>query len=105
MVAVRAWAVHALTGQVAGEVRLAGSSRFASRFGGGDFSAGISVGHLLRRDGRGMDWAAVQRVVEWCTGGRYTLALTAGSALLGEWLIWRHEETTDDGTIHVRGFE
>lgn len=105
MAEIRAWAVHALTGDVAGEIRLAGHSRFASRFGGGDFSAGVSVGHLLRRDGQGMDWPAVQRVVEWCTGGRYTLALTHDDTLLGEWLIWSHEETTDDGVIAVRGFE
>ncbi|MBE7701273.1 hypothetical protein H9623_13310 [Oerskovia sp. Sa1BUA8] len=105
MTAVRAWVAQALTGNIVGEVTLAGSSSWSSRFGGGTFRAGISVGHLLTRDRTKIDWAAVSRVVSWCTGGRYTLVLTRGTTCLGEWLIMRHTETTTDGILQVEGME
>lgn len=105
MTAVRAWVSQALTGTIVGEVVLSGGSTWSSRFGGGAFRAGISVGHLLTRDQTEIDWAAVSRVVSWCTGGRHTLVLTRGTTCLGEWLIMRHTETTTDGVLRVEGME
>lgn len=105
MTRFRAWVAEALSGDVVGEVHLSGQAQFISRFGGGTFTAGVSVAHLTRRDGDGPDWDAVERVVEWCTGGKYTLVLTQGQTTIGEWLIVRPLGATDSGVIRIDGHE
>lgn len=103
---VRVWVAEALSGNVVGELRLAGGSSWGSRFGGGAFEANVSVGHLRSRTGGTLDWAAIQQVVEWCTGGKYSLVLTLGTVCLGEWLIMsRAEGTTADGLLPISGVE
>lgn len=103
---VRVWVAEALTGNIVGELRLAGESSWASRFGGGAFQASVSVGHLRSRTGGTLDWAAIQQVLEWCTGGKYSLVLTLGTTCLGEWLLMtRKEGTTADGVLPIGGIE
>lgn len=103
---VRVWVAEALSGTIVGEVTLSGSSTWGSRFGGGTFKASISTGHLRSRTGGTLDWAAIGQVVEWTTGGKYTLVLTLGTVCLGEWLIMeRTEGTTEDGVVPVAGVE
>ncbi|HCS2945842.1 TPA: hypothetical protein OQU49_004462, partial [Shigella flexneri] len=106
MSTVRAWVLNAASGVRVGEVRLAGSSSWAQRFGGGPLRAGVSVKHLTTRDGSSLDWAAIRQVRDWCEGGKHSLALTDGDRLLGEWLVVRRETgTSEDGVIPVTGFE
>lgn len=103
---VRAWVAHALTGAIVEEVYLSGASTWTSRFGGGTFQAGVSVGHLKARDGMNLDWGAIQRVSDWCRGGMHSLVLTLGDDCLGEWLmISRGDGSTPDGVLPVGGLE
>lgn len=101
----RFWAVEALSGDVVGEFRLVGRSSWSCRFGGGTFRAGVSLGHLRTRNGSGPDWGAVDRVMSWCTGGRFNVVVSQGSRTVGEWLIFSHEPTTADGVVPISGFE
>ncbi|MSS84962.1 hypothetical protein FYJ24_09340 [Actinomycetaceae bacterium WB03_NA08] len=102
---VRIWVAHALTGIVAGELE-AVSGTFTQKFGGGTASdLTIPLGHLTTPDGVNIDWNAVARVVDWCLGGKYTLVLTAGTNVLGEWLMMKHPESISDQTLAVSGME
>ncbi|ROR97862.1 hypothetical protein EDD28_2472 [Salana multivorans] len=84
---------NALSGEVLGELRLAGGGDWSSHLEGGECTASISVGHLLRADGESMDEDAVARVVDLTEPGRRVLLVTDGQRLLGEWLIWeRHDD-------------
>lgn len=101
---IRVWAANALSGEVLGELRLAGGGDWSSHLEGGECTASISVGHLLRADGESMDEDAVARVVDLTEPGRRVLLVTDGQRLLGEWLIWeRHDD--DPGVLTVMGRE
>lgn len=101
---VRAWITEALSGTVQGEVLLAGGS-LASSFGGADCSADLAVGHLTTRDGTSMDWDALSLVRRWADGGRWALVVTAGQAVIGEWLLMSSQAKLNDTSISVRGVE
>lgn len=101
----RFWAAEALSGDIVGEFQIAGSSSWSCRFGGGSFSANVSVSHLLTRNRSAPDWQAVERVMGWCTGGKFTVVVSQGLRTVGEWLIFSHEPTTADGTVPIAGFE
>ncbi len=101
----RFWAAEALSGDIVGEFVMSGSSSWSSRFGGGTFSANVSLAHLHTRGGTRPDWGAVERVMAWCTGGKYTVVISQGSRTVGEWLVFSHEPTTADGTVPISGFE
>lgn len=103
--ATRVFVAEALSGNIVGEVRLAGQSRFTSRFGGGQADVRISVGHLTIRGTDDPDWPAIGRVVDWCQGGKYSLVVSQGTRTVGEWLIMRHVETTTGGDLRVSGVE
>lgn len=106
---VRVWVAEALSGNVIDEVLLAGSSTWSSRFGGGTCSASVSLGHLVARDRRTLDWDAIARTVDLLTGGKHTLVLTVGTVVLGEWLLMSRDEGTGDrsiaGTLEIKGVE
>lgn len=102
---VRVWVAEALTGDVVGEVRLAGPSTWESRFGGGTCTASVSLGHLVARDRTTLDWAAIARTMGLIVGGKRTFVLTLGTLVLGEWLLMSHGEGTSDGTVEVQGVE
>ena len=101
---LRYWLAEALTGTIGPEVKVQGQPRFVSRFGGGDFSASIMLGHLRTLDGR-LDSAAIDEVLSWTVGGKYSLVVTSGSSCVGEWLIWRSDPVGDGGPVTVTGFE
>lgn len=102
---VTAWVCDAQSGNVQGSLPLAPGGRFAARFGGGAFTAQVPLGELRTRDGRGPDTGAIQRILDWCDGGKYSLLLTAGTTVLGEWLIWQHAPATATGLLPISGFE
>lgn len=99
---VRAWAFEAISGVVAGELRLAEGSDFTSRLDGGEGTAMVMVGHLLNRDASGMDTSAVERVVEWTTPGEYGIAITdERQRLLGNWRFIDYTDNAYGGIIEV----
>ena len=99
---LRYWITDAKSGAVLAEVRAAGSVSLTSRLGGGTCSATLSTEYLLR-DQSAPDWAEVSRQVGYTVGGRRCLAVTAGTALLGEWLLMRRTRATDAGVVTVSG--
>lgn len=101
---LRYWLAEALTGDVGPEVKLQGSPRFSSRFGGGDFAADIMLGHLRTRSGA-RDSAAINEVLSWTEGGKFTIVITHGNVCRGEWLIWKSSPVDSDAPISVSGFE
>lgn len=100
---LRYWVTDAKSGDVVGEVTTSGQAQLTSRLGGGTCSVGVSVSQL-QQDKRSIDWAAVQRVVDWTRGGLHGLAVTnrAGECL-NEWLLMDRGRATDSGVIPVQG--
>ena len=101
----RFWVAEVLSGDIVGEFRLVGSSSWSNRFGGGQFRANVSLSHLRTRNGSSPDWGAVEQVMDWCTGGKYSVVVEMGSTIVGEWLIFSHEPTTSEGHVTISGFE
>lgn len=101
---LRYWLADTLSGTIGPEVKIQGEPRFTSRFGGGDFTADIMLGHLRTLDG-GLDAAAIHEVLSWTVGGKHSLVVTAGTSYSGEWLIWRSDSVDRDGLARVSGFE
>ena len=101
---VKLWAVNALSGSVVGELH-AVSGSLSQRFGGGTCQVTIPLAHLTKRGGSEVDWPAVSRMIGLVTGGKRTLILTAGSAVLGEWLLMERPESISDDTVTVQGIE
>ena len=99
---LRYWVTDAKSGAVVSEVRAVGAVSLSSRLGGGTMSASIAV-DALTRDGSAPDWAEVSRVGGLLVGGRRCLAVTAGTALLGEWLIMRRTLDTGSALVGVQG--
>ncbi|WRS30608.1 hypothetical protein U6G28_02660 [Actinomycetaceae bacterium MB13-C1-2] len=101
---VRLWAVNALTGAVVSELP-AMSGSFTSRFGGGTCDLTVPLGNLKRRDSSEVDWPAVARVIDVLSTGRRTVVLTAGTNVLGEWLLMERPEVIGEGLLAVQGME
>lgn len=101
---LRYWLTEALSGTIGPEVRVQGSPQFGSRFGGGTFSADLMLGHLRTVTG-GLDFRAINEVLSWADGGRYSITVTQGTDCAGEWLIWRTNPVDGDGPVGVSGFE
>lgn len=101
---VRLWAVNAITGAVVSELP-AVSGSFTSRFGGGTCDLTVPLGNLSLRDGSGVDWPAVARIVDALSTGRRTVVLTVGTIVLGEWLLVERPEIIGEGVLNVKGIE
>ena len=99
---LRYWVTDAKSGNVLGEVRCVGSSSWTSRLGGGTMSASIAV-DALTLDGMSPDWSEVTRLGGLLVGGRRCIAVTAGTTLLGEWLVMRRTLDTGSTVIGVQG--
>lgn len=102
---IRAWVCHALTGDVLGELTLSGGSSFQNRFGGGTCRLSVSLAHLTTRDGLGVDWAAVSGTHDRITPGRSTVLITAGTQVLGEWIVMQSAVSDPASTLDISGME
>lgn len=100
---LRAWFVEIATGNVVAPARLADGSNLGVEIGGGTMSAEVVLAKYARPDGS-PDVAVIGKLLDYCIGGRYTLLLTDGQAVVGEWLIWTHDRNADAGTIPITGF-
>ena len=101
---VRLWACNALTGAVAGELPPP-SGKFTQKFGGGTCDVTVPLGNLRKRGTSAPDWPAVKQVTNLLTTGTRTLALTAGTTVLGEWWLVERPEQIAQGAVNVRGVE
>lgn len=101
---VQFWAVHALSGQVLGEVPVSHAS-IASALGGGSLTATVALGQLRTADGSGVDLPAVEHVMGLVTPGIRCLVATAGTQTLGEWVVMQHDPPSASGLVRIQGAE
>lgn len=99
---LRTWFVEIATGQAVAPAHLVDGSSFTLELGGGSMSAQVVLSRYGRPDGT-PDATAVRKLLDYCTGGRYTLLVTVGQTVVGEWLIWTHDEDADASTVPITG--
>jgi hypothetical protein len=106
-VSLRCWVLDAKSGNTVGEV-IATGGQLRSALGGGDCSLTVSLSHLTREDGTGMDVAAVKRTLALLDGGRRSIVVTdEQKRIVGgtEWLLMGRGRSTVSGSVSVSGIE
>ena len=99
---MNAWFCRVRDGEVVAPAFLADGSRFMLQLGGGMMTASLRLAKYARRDGS-PDPAVIEKLLDYVTGGQYTLLLTEGTDVVGEWLIWTHHRRSDSPDVQFTG--
>lgn len=100
--ALNAWFCRIATGEVVAPAFLADGSRFTLQIGGGTMSASLLLSKYARPNAS-PDPAVIEQLLDYVTGGQYTLLLTDGQTVVGEWLIWTHQRGSSGPGVPFTG--
>ena len=101
---LRTWITDSLSGVVISRVHMTPGSLFGLVIGGGSMSGEVVLSSLRSLDGSPSP-AALQSMLGTLEEGRHSILLTAGTEVVGEWLLFGHVRDHDAATVPVSGIE